>query len=150
MFIRCPGLDVCHGNGIESLADIQHPGYIYCYWHLISLFHTYFQPLGTGIISHILYLQLHCISACHRLSVNALCKPYFSHCRHFSSAWLCHQSYCHGAGVRPLTQVSQKPLHGSRPKLIESYLSIIFSVIFFSFFKIFTFHTNFQDFFFSF
>ncbi len=45
--------------------------------------------------------------------------------------------------VRPLTQLSQKPLHGSKPEVIESYPSTIFPDIYFSFFKIFTFHTNF-------
>ena len=46
--------------------------------------------------------------------------------------------YCRGAGVRrlsihPLTQVSQKPLHGSRPNFVESYLSTISPDFFFIF-----------------
>ncbi len=40
--------------------------------------------------------------------------------------------------VRPLTQVSQKPLHGSRPNFVESYISAI-SPDLFIFFKIFDF-----------
>ncbi len=50
----------------------------------------------------------------------------------FSSAWLSQleQSYCRGAGVRrpfvrPVTQVSQKSLHGYRPNFMGSYLSAI-------------------------
>ncbi len=61
----------------------------------------------------------------------------------FSSARLCQQSYCHGAGVsrppvvHPLTRISQKPLHGSRPNYAESYQ--ISPDSFFFFFKIFDF-----------
>ncbi len=36
------------------------------------------------------------------------------------------------SSVRPLTQVSQKPLHGSRRKFVESYLQI-FTICFFVF-----------------
>ena len=39
--------------------------------------------------------------------------------------------------VRPITQVSQKPLHGSRPNVVESYLPAISPDGFFSFFKVF-------------
>ena len=49
-----------------------------------------------------------------------------------SSAWLCQQSYCYDAGVRrsssvrrPWSQVSRKPLHGSRPNFVGSSLSTI-------------------------
>ena len=55
------------------------------------------------------YLQLHCISACHRLSVNALYTPYFSHCigtlallDFVSRAIVVAQA----SSVRSLTQVS--------------------------------------------
>ncbi len=40
--------------------------------------------------------------------------------------------------ISPLTQVSQKPLHGSRPNFMESYLPYLQTI--FSFFKIFYFH----------
>ncbi len=69
----------------------------------MSLLHTYFQPLGMGIISHILYLQLHCISACHVYCpiTNFVRRISPTVHRHFSSVRLCQQSYCRGAGVRP-------------------------------------------------
>ncbi len=43
------------------------------------------------------------------------------------------------SAVRPTTQVSQKPLHGSMPDFVKSYLSAISPELFFSFFKIFDF-----------
>ena len=46
---------------------------------------------------------------------------------------------CRGAGVRPLTRVSQKPLHGSRPNFVERYLSAISVDVFFSLFTNFDF-----------
>ncbi len=56
----------------------------------------------------------------------SVCWAHMSFVVIFSSAWLCQQSYCHGAGVRrPYTQVSQKPLHGSRPNFVGSSLSTI-------------------------
>ncbi len=39
----------------------------------------------------------------------------------FSSAWLCQQSYCRGARVRPLTQVSQKASYS--PHLQATFFS---------------------------
>ncbi len=48
--------------------------------------------------------------------------------------------------IRPLTQLSQKPLHGSKPKFMESYLSTIFPDIYFLFSKF----SLFTQFFFSF
>ncbi len=76
--------------------------------------------------------------------------------------WLILVSYCFSSSawrrrpssvVRPLTRVSQKPLHGSRPNLVESYLSAIspdrFFFLFCFVFKIFYFK-NFKDFFFVF
>ncbi len=42
--------------------------------------------------------------------------------------------------VRPLIQVYQKPLHGSKPNFVERYLSAISLDTFFSFFKIVEFH----------
>ena len=68
----------------------------------------------------------------------------------FSSAWLCQQNYCdrHPSSVRPsihpLTQVSQKPLHGSRPNFTESYLFTISPDCFF--FQNFQFPIFFYDF----
>ncbi len=61
----------------------------------------------------------------------------------FSSARLCQQSYCHGVGPnrrpssvrRPLTQVSRKPLHGSRSNFMDSSLSTTSPHVFFFFFS---------------
>ncbi len=54
---------------------------------------------------------------------------------------------CRGAAIRcPLTQVSQKPLHGSRPNFGEIYLSAISPDLFFQNFLF----SNFYDFFFFF
>ncbi len=60
-------------------------------------------------------------------------------CISYHYAWLCQQSYCRGASIRPLTQVSQKLLHGSKPNFVESYLSAISPAFFFSKFLIFKF-----------
>ncbi len=72
-------------------------------------------------------------------------NPFHSTACRFSCHCFCQQSYCRGAGIRrpsahhPLTQVSLKPLHGSRSNFMDSFLSPI-TKDFFPLFKIVKFH----------
>ncbi len=120
----------------------------------MSLLQTYFQPLCTlllTIISHIPHFKYSYTASVYVTDcplthfVGRISPTVDTLARHFSLAWLCQQSYCRGTGVRRL---SANSAFSETPAWIKakSYRKLPIHHIsrhLFSFFKIFTFHTNF-------